>query len=64
MTGKELEYAKHVELEFGEYVQTHKAYTKDMDDWTTGRICLGPNGNVQGGHLFMSLSTGACLTCH
>ena len=50
MTGKEFEYAKHVQLEFGEYVQTHEEHTNDMYDQTTGAIFLGPNGNVQGGH--------------
>ena len=47
MTGKELEYAKHVQLEFGEYVQTHEEHTNDMYDQTTGAIFLGPNGNNQ-----------------
>ena len=64
MTGKELEYAKHVQLESAEYVQTYEEHTNDMYDWTTGRSCLGPNGNVQGGHWFMTLSRGAHLTHH
>jgi hypothetical protein len=28
---------------------------------TIGAICLGPSGNEQGGHYFMSLSTGRRL---
>ena len=33
-----------------------------MTDRTLGAICLGPNGNAQGGHYFMCLSTGARIT--
>ena len=33
-----------------------------MTDRTVGAICLGPNGNSQGGHYFMCLSTGARIT--
>ena len=33
-----------------------------MTDRTLGTICLGPNGNAQGGHYFMCLSTGARIT--
>ena len=61
MTGKHLDYNKHVRAEFGEYVQTHKEHDSDMHEWTVGAICLGPNGNQQGGHYFMSLVTGVCL---
>ena len=30
---------------------------------TIGVICLGPSGNKQGGHYFMSLLMGRCLLC-
>ena len=33
-----------------------------MTDHTLGAICLGPNGNSQGGHYFMCLSTGGRIT--
>ena len=33
-----------------------------MTDRTVGAICLGPNGNSQGGHYFMCLLTGARIT--
>ena len=46
MMGQELSYDKHICLEFGEYVQTHKEHTND----TVGSICLGPMGNMQGSH--------------
>ena len=62
LTGCELEYPLHVRLEFGEYVQTHEKHGNRMTDCTLGAICLGPNGNSQGGHYFMCLSTGARIT--
>ena len=61
MTGKHLDYHKHVRAEFGEYVQTHEEHDSDMRERTVGAICLGPNGNQQGGHYFMSLATGVRL---
>ena len=62
LTGRELEYPLHVRLEFGEYVQMHEKHRNRMTDRTLGTICLGPNGNSQGGHHFMCLSTGARIT--
>jgi hypothetical protein len=59
LTGQPLDYRKHVCLEFGAYVQTHEEHTNGMEARTVGAICLGPMGNEQGGHYFMSLSTGA-----
>jgi hypothetical protein len=46
-----------VHLEFGSYVQTHEEHSNDMRPRTFGAICLGPTGNEQGGHYFMSLMT-------
>jgi hypothetical protein len=54
LTGKHLDYHKNVHLEFDSYVQTHESNTNDMQPWTIGAICLGPMGNEQGGHYFMS----------
>ena len=62
LTGRELEYPLHVRLEFGEYVQMHEKHGNQMTDRTLGAICLDPNGNSQGGHYFMCLSTGARIT--
>jgi hypothetical protein len=62
-TGKHLNYRKHVRLEFGSYVQTHEDHTNGMEERTTGAICLGPSGNEQGGHYFMSLTSGHCILC-
>ena len=64
LTGYELSYDTHAVLEFGAYVQTHEEHTDDMTQWTMGAICLGPPGNCQGGHWFMSLTSGACITRH
>ena len=59
LTGRELEYLLHARREFGDYMQIHEKHGNRMTDRTLGAICLGPNGNTQGGHYFMSLSTGA-----
>ena len=64
MTGQELSYSRHVQLEFGEYVQTHEEHTNEMMERTLGVICLGPTGNQQGAHWFLSLSTGARIVRH
>ena len=58
MLGHQIDYKKHVYLEFGSYVQTHEEHDNSMEPHTIGAICLGPTGNEQGGHYFMSLSTG------
>ena len=64
MTGQELSYSRHVQLEFGEYVQTHEEHNNEMMERTLGAICLGPTGNQQGSHWFLSLSTGARIVRH
>ena len=61
LTGRHLDYHKHVRLEFGSYAQTHEEHTNDMKARTLGAICLGPSGNEQGGHYFMCLRTGRRL---
>ena len=58
MTGMELDYHRHVRLEFGAYAQVHREHSNDMNERTTGGICLGPTGNDQGTHYFISLATG------
>ena len=57
ITGQELTYKKHVVMEFG-HVQTHEEHTKDMNQCTMGVICLGPTGNLLGGHWFTFLTLG------
>lgn len=64
LTGKQLDFAKHVRAEFGAYVQTHEEHTNDINARTLGAICLGPSGNEQGGNFFMSLATGKHIHRH
>jgi hypothetical protein len=58
MMGQHLSFAKHAVIEFGAYAQTHEEHTNDMNQRTMRCICLGPTGNRQGAHWFMSLSSG------
>ena len=52
-------------MEFGAYVQTHKEHDNSVSvDRTLGAICMGPTGNIEGGHYFMSLATGERITRH
>ena len=62
LTGAELNYENHVQIEFGKYVQTHEEHDNSMQARTMGAICLGPSGNRQGGHWFMSLTSGSRVT--
>ena len=62
MTGYHLDYNRHCRLEFGAYVQTHEEHDNSMHARTTGAIAIRPTGNRQGGHYFMSLTTGRRLT--
>jgi hypothetical protein len=64
LTGRSIDYKRHVQLEFGAYVQTHDEHSNDMNSRTTSAICLGPTGNVQGTHYFLSLRTGKLLRKH
>jgi len=64
VTGRHIDYHKHVTMEFGAFVQTHEAHNNDMEARTIGTICLGPSGNKQGGHYFLSLMTGKRLLRH
>jgi hypothetical protein len=58
ITGQHLHASKHAVIPFGAYVQTHEQHNNDMTQRTLSSICLGPTGNVQGGHWFMSLTSG------
>ncbi|KAL7566005.1 hypothetical protein ACA910_011025 [Epithemia clementina (nom. ined.)] len=59
LTGFEVTYSRHVQLEFGEYVQTHEEHDNQMLDRTVGAICLGPTGNATETHYFLSLASGS-----
>jgi len=59
LTGQHLDYRKHIRLEF---VHTCRLMRLTATEWNRerpcGAICMGPTGNEQGGHHFMSLATG------
>ena len=64
MSGKTLDYKKHLSLSFGKYCQVHEEETPRNSQIarTKGAISLGPSGNSQGGHKFMALKTGRKIT--
>jgi hypothetical protein len=64
MTGLRIDYHKHCQLEFGEYVQTHEHHNNSMEPRTIGAIALRPTGNIQGGHYFFNLLTGKVIKRH
>jgi hypothetical protein len=49
VTGNTLDYRRHCQYEFGEYVQTHEEHDNSMNSRTIGALALRPTGNVQGG---------------
>jgi hypothetical protein len=61
ISGMQIDYAKHCQLEFGTYVQTHEEHDNFMAMQTTGAIVFQPIGNEQGGYYFLSLTTGRRL---
>ena len=61
IAGYEVSYKKHAVIKFGTHVQTHENHANDMSQRTIGAICLGPTGNQQGGHWFMSLTSGSMI---
>ena len=64
LTGQHVLASKHAVIPFGAYVQTHEPHTNDMGQRTASCICLGPTGNTQGGHYFMSLTSGDKIVRH
>jgi hypothetical protein len=63
MGEEKLDYKKVCQLPFGAYVQVHDDLdiTNTMESRTTRAINLGPTGNLQGTHRFLSLKTGELL---
>ena len=59
MVGYKVSYVKHVRIPYGAYVQTHESHSNNMSQRTMGAIYLGPTGNRQGGHWFLSLTSGS-----
>ena len=59
ITGCNTNFTVHCKLEFGAYTQVHD-FTKHQklgEARTLGVVCLGPSGNMQGGYIFLSLTT-------
>jgi hypothetical protein len=54
VAGLQIDFHKHCELEFGEYVQTHEEHDNTMATRTTGAIALRPTGNAQGATIFLA----------
>eukprot|EP00934_Nitzschia_sp_Nitz4_P000074 Nitzschia sp. Nitz4//scaffold495_size4786//1166//4435//NITZ4_009233-RA/size4786-processed-gene-0.0-mRNA-1//-1//CDS//3329553072//74//frame0 len=61
VVGEVIDYNRHCEFKFGEYVQTHEEHSNDMEARTIGALALRPTGNRQGGYYFYSLSTGKII---
>jgi hypothetical protein len=57
ITGVKIDYNKHIQAEFGEYVQVHEEHENAMHTRTTGAIAMKPTDNEHGGHWFYSLAT-------
>jgi hypothetical protein len=60
MSGKTLDYKKHLSLQIGQYCQVHEEDNPHNSQITRtkGAISLGPSGNLQGGLKFMALNSG------
>ena len=63
MSGKVIDFTKF-SLPFGSYCQVHeeKLPRNTLASRTIGAISLGPSGNTQGGHRFLTLNTGKVVT--
>jgi hypothetical protein len=59
--GSRIDYKKHCQMEYGQYVETHEPHTNNMKERTCPAIFLRTNGNEHGGAFFMSLRTGQRL---
>jgi hypothetical protein len=63
LSGEAVHY-KYYCMPFGSYCQVHEenAPRNSMAARTQGALSLGPSGNVQGGHKFLSLTTSKVIT--
>jgi len=61
ITGCEIDFNKHCQLEFGEYTQVHEEHDNSMVARTTGALAMRPTGNAQSSYCFYSLNTGRLL---
>ena len=58
-----LDFKKHCQLDFGEYVEIHEepSPTNGMTARTRACIALGPTGNLQGTYEFLDTDTWSVL---
>jgi hypothetical protein len=65
MSGKTLDYKKHLSLQPRQYFQVHEEDNPSNSHiaQTKGAIYLGPSGNLQGGLKFMALNSGKKIVC-
>ena len=61
LMGLTMNYHRHCQLEFREYVQTHEEHDNSLNPCTIGALALHLTGNVQGGYFFPSLTTGKVI---
>jgi hypothetical protein len=47
ITGVKIDYNKHIDAEFSEYVQVHEEHDNTMHTRTTGAIATKPTGNAK-----------------
>ena len=59
-----IDYKTHCRLPFGAYAQVHEEnnLVNSMASRSTGAICFGSLGNIQGGYKFLSITTGRKLS--
>jgi hypothetical protein len=56
MSGKTLDYKRHLSLQIGQCCQVHEEET--LRNSQIAHTKVGPSGNIQGGFKFMALNTG------
>ena len=58
LSGVRIEYNRHCQHEFGEFVQTREPHDNDMQPCTSGALDMRPTGDAQGSYYYFSLLTG------
>ena len=58
VTGLTVDFLKHCKHKFGTYMQTHEDTNNTMQSRKIGALALRLTGNEQGGHYYLSLTTG------
>ena len=61
MTGLDIDYNKHCQVESGQYVHTQEEHGNGKETRTVAAVAFRPNGYAKGGYMFYSLSTDQML---